>query len=116
MAYANKDEYVVSSSTDLNLKILDTAKKNNININYGNIYSTEAFYTLTNSISTRAEENECLACEMESFSLFYVAKSLGKEAACLLTVSDSKLTDDKLTSEEREESLNEMIKLALESI
>lgn len=116
MAYANKNDYIVEGSTSLNLKILDTAKKNNINIRYGNIYSTEAFYTLTNSISPRVEENDCLAAEMESFSLFYIAKSLGKEAATLLTVSDSKISDEKLTSEEREESLNEMIKLALESV
>ena len=116
MAYANKNENVIEGSTDLNLKILDTAKKNNINVRYGNIYSTEAFYTLTDTISKRAIDNDCLAAEMESFALFYVAKSLGLEAACLLTVSDSKVTDEKLSSEQREESLNEMIELALESI
>lgn len=116
MAYANKNDSIVESSTSLNLKILDTAKKNNINIRYGNIYSTEAFYTLTKSISEKVVDNDCLAAEMESFALFYVAKSLGCDAACLLTVSDSILSDEQLTSAEREESLNEMIKLALESI
>ena len=53
---------------------------------------------------------------MEAFGLFYIAKKLGKEASCLMTVVDSLYDKHSLTSEEREKSLNEMIELALESI
>ena len=52
---------------------------------------------------------------MESFGLFYVAKKLNRQAACLMTVVDSLYDKRSLTSEERETSLNDMIKLALES-
>ena len=57
-----------------------------------------------------------IACEMEAFALFYMAKYFGKEASCLLTVVDSHYKNQESTSEEREKSLNNMIKLALESI
>lgn len=53
---------------------------------------------------------------MESFSLLANAKYLNKKASCLLTISDSFITKEKLTSEEREKNFNDMITLALESI
>ena len=53
---------------------------------------------------------------MESFALFYLAKKLGKEAACLLTVVDSHFDSRVVTSMERQTSLNTMINLALESV
>ena len=42
---------------------------------------------------------------MESFALFHNAEVLGKNAACLLNVSDSLVTKEKTTSEEREKDL-----------
>ena len=57
-----------------------------------------------------------LSVEMEAFGLFYIAKKLGKEASCLMTVVDSLYDKRSLTSEERETSLNDMIEMALESI
>ena len=58
---------------------------------------------------------DSLASEMESFALFYMAKKFGKNATCLLTITDSKYEDNKLTAEDREKSLDEMIILALET-
>ena len=52
--------------------------------------------------------------EMEGFALFYIAKMLNKEAACIVTVVDSKYQKDKvITSKEREKTLDNMIELAL---
>ena len=52
---------------------------------------------------------------MESFALFYTAKMLGKSAACLLTVVDSIKKKASLSAEDRQKSLNDMIKLALDT-
>jgi purine-nucleoside phosphorylase len=57
-----------------------------------------------------------IATEMESFALFHIAKTLNKKAAALLTVVDSKNTVEKVSAEDREKSLNQMIELALDSI
>lgn len=53
--------------------------------------------------------------EMESFALFYLANFFGKNASCLLTVSDSKYDKNIVSVEERQTSLDNMIVLALES-
>ena len=59
---------------------------------------------------------DIVATEMESFALFYIAKVLHKEAACLLTVVDSKCTTEFVSSEDREKSLTNMIEVALDTI
>lgn len=56
-----------------------------------------------------------IGCEMESFALFYTAKYLNKNAACLLTVVDSHYKHQEISTEDREKSLNDMIVIALES-
>ena len=53
---------------------------------------------------------------MEAFALLYTAKKLNKNAACLMTVVDSIYKEGHATSSEREQGLDKMIKLALESI
>ena len=57
-----------------------------------------------------------IACEMEAFALFYMAKYFNRKAACLLTVVDSHYKNQVSTPEERERSLNDIIKLALQSV
>ena len=52
---------------------------------------------------------------METFALFNNAGYFDKKATALLTVSDLFFSEDKLSSEEREKELNEMITLALDS-
>ena len=61
------------------------------------------------------EGDDYLSVEMEAFGLFYIAKKLGREASCLMTVVDSFYDKRSLSSEERERSLNQMIELALDT-
>ena len=56
-----------------------------------------------------------VGAEMEAFALFYVAKLLNKNAACLMSVVDSKYIKEIATPEERQTGLNNMITLALDS-
>ena len=62
------------------------------------------------------DEYKCLGVEMESFALFHNANILNKNASCLLTVSNSFITNEETTSEEREKSFNKMIEVALETL
>ena len=52
---------------------------------------------------------------MESFALFANANVLNKKATCLLTISDSFITHEETTSEQRQKNFNDMITLALDS-
>ena len=50
---------------------------------------------------------------MESFALFHNANVLGKNAACILTISDGLVTKEETTSAERQTLFVKMIELAL---
>ena len=52
---------------------------------------------------------------METYSLFTNSIYFNKKASALLTISDSFVTKEALSSKEREEGFNKMIELALES-
>ena len=115
-----EDCHVAKSSDELNLKIEEAAKLNNIKYVKGNTLCNDCFdgylADIPAFINRFPKELDIIACEMEAFALFYIAKYLGKQASCLLTVVDSYYKNLESTSEEREKSLNDMIVLALESI
>ena len=85
------------------------------NINKGNIYCSDVFYEQNNDYNDKVKRLGVLGVEMESFALLTNAKMLGKKASCLLMVSDSFTYPEKLSSLEREQGLDNLILLALES-
>ena len=106
---------MISSSDNLNAVIESTANDNMINIVKGNAFCSDAFYEKDYDFRERARDKDVLGIEMETFALFNNARKFGKNATALLTVSDLFFSPEKLTSEEREKNLNDMIILALES-
>ena len=91
------------------------ASEQNIKVVEGNIGSGNVFYTTVERVrqETKPEETP-IAFEMEAFALFSNAKALNKEAACLLTVSDSRFKKDKnLSAEARQNAFDEMMLLSL---
>ena len=110
------DKHTIEPSEYLNSKILETAKRLNIQIHQGCVHSSDVFYHEPNSTYMEdVKKNDCVCVEMESFALFSNAKALNKRAACILTISDSLVTHQETTAEERQNSFNEMMKLALET-
>ena len=67
-------------------------------------------------LSRIPKEYEVLGEEMEAFGLIHVANSMDRCATAIATVVDSKYSNVVLSIEERQTSLNNMIKLALEAI
>ena len=106
---------ILSSSKELNEIINSTSKELNIDLKRGTIHSSDVFYKENNNFTKLVDKYNCMAVEMESFALFHNANILNKNATCLLTISDSLVTNEETTSEEREKNFNNMIKLALES-
>ena len=100
----------------LNEKIKKAANNLNINLHKGRIYSSDVFYKADEDYKKMYDDFGCLAVEMESFALFHNANILNKNAACLITISDSFVTHEETTSKEREQSFTQMIEIALESL
>lgn len=110
----------VSDADNEVLNIIEkTANDNNIPIVNGSILCNEYFDPYMEDIQKLFDripkDLNILGSEMESFSLYYTAKVLNKKAACLLTVVDSMYEKKSISPEERQTSLNTMIKLALDS-
>ena len=105
----------INGSIELNDAIEKVSNEINIKINKGNIYSSDVFYEQNNNFQDKVSKYSVLGVEMESFALFVNAKLLGKRASTILMVSDSFLNSNKLSSIEREQGLDNLIILALET-
>ena len=116
----NEEIHIVNSSSILNNKIEKTAEELNYKYKKGTVLCNEVFdsYMTDSSIfmSRIPKDIKPIAAEMEAFALFYNAKVLNKNAACLLTVVDDHFHKTIVSSEEREKNLLNMIELALNSI
>lgn len=119
----NEDCHLVSSSSKLNNIIEETSNEINIPIVKGTTACMEFFDLYIpdlQKVLDRIPKNlEPIGAEMEAFALFYVAKMLNKNASCLMSVVDTNVNSDlpkeNASAEDRQNSLNKMITLALES-
>lgn len=109
-----KDKFIKSNES-LNNVIESTAKSIGKKLVKGKIYCSDAFYEKDYDYKKRANDLDVLGIEMETFALFNNARKFDKKATALLTVSDLFGETEKMTSEEREKELNDMITLALDS-
>lgn len=109
----------VEASVELNKDILYKAELNGLSLHIGKTITSDVFDPYCDDMEKFRMNfigDECLAAEMEAFGLLYLAKKLGKQASCLMTVVDSKYDKTKLSSEEREQTLDKMIVIALETL
>lgn len=102
-------------SKELNELIINTAKDLELNLHTSMIHSSDVFYRANSDYLVEIEKIGAKAVEMESFALFHNANVLNKKAACLLTISDSFVTNEVTSAKERQESFTNMMKIALEA-
>ncbi len=104
---------IIEASSELLERLRNSAKDLGIELHEGRVHSSDVFYRQNSDYKKIAEETGSKVVEMESFALFSNAKVLGKNAACLLTVSDSFATGEATTSEERQNAFTKMMEIAL---
>ncbi|TVP94280.1 MAG: purine-nucleoside phosphorylase [Acholeplasmatales bacterium] len=108
------DDAYTYPSTVLNQQIEAGAKALGIPLTKGVIHSSDVFYREHfDDYKTIHREHNAIAVEMEAFALFHNARVTGKQAACLLTVSDSLVTHEATTAEERQNAFTKMMEIAL---
>lgn len=102
------------SSFDLLYQAYEVAKKKHVNVRVGNVMSSDIFYNYDSESWKKWQNLGVLAVEMEAYALFATAASLKKQALAIMTVSDSLVTKQETTPEEREKHFLEMMEIALE--
>lgn len=80
----------------------------------GNLISSDIFYNDDPKFNEPFVKLGALAVEMEAAALYMNAARAGKRALAICTISDHILTGEATTAEERQNTFNEMMELALE--
>lgn len=102
------------ASFDLLRKAVDQAEKmGNVGYKVGNVASSDVFYSERPTMEAW-QKMGVLAVEMETAALYMNAARTGKNALTICTISDSLVTGEVTTSEERQTSFADMMKVALE--
>lgn len=117
LAQAGVKSDVMEPSKELNERIIKAAKRLGKEVRLDRIHSSDIFYSEPGmpTYEDFYREHGCVCVEMESFALFHNAKVLGKNAACLLTISDSLVNDLHASAQDRQTSFANMMEVALEA-
>ena len=113
------DKDIIYPTKELNDKIVKKAEELGLQAHLERIVSSDCFYMEggehLKKYLGKLEAMDVKAVEMEAFALFANANLLGKNAACILTVSDSFVTGVEVSAEERQSAFVNMMKLGLET-
>ncbi len=106
-------QYSPTANFELLNKAWQSCQEKGIQAHVGNILSTDKFYDdITDQWKLWAAYGT-LVVEMETTALYTLAAKYGVAALCLLTVSDSLITGEVLSIEERQTGFRNMIEAAL---
>ncbi len=108
-------DYSCICSYELLSRAVKAAQDRGLTYHVGNILSSDMFYDSDlPKPGTSWDRMGVLAVEMESAALYSNAAYGGANALCILTVSDSLITGEATTAEERQTSFTNMMEVALE--
>lgn len=108
-----KGDYACTADFELMMKAVKSAEAKNIKIKAGNVLTSDEFYADDFNGYKHWANFGILAVEMETAGLYTVAAKHGVRALTILTISDSLVTGEQTTSEERQTTFKEMIEIAL---
>jgi purine-nucleoside phosphorylase len=85
-------------------------------VKVGNVHSADLFYNPDGEAFDQMEAMGVMAVEMEAAGLYGVAAEKGGRALTIATVSDHIRTGESTSSEERQQTFDEMVEIALETV
>ena len=109
-------DYSPTANFELFMKAALYAKENNIPIKAGNVLSVDEFYEDDFDAYKKWAEFGVLCVEMETAGLYTIAAKFNVKALAILTVSDSLVTKERTTANERESTFATMIEIALSTL
>ena len=112
----NGMDYASTANFNLLKKAYDIALEKDIPIKVGSVLTTDTFYHDDPDSWKHWANYGVLAVEMETAALYTLAAKFKVNALSILTVSDSLVTREETTSEERQKTFNQMVEIALELV
>ena len=93
----------------------DQAQSRGVKPHVGNVFSSDVFYRDDRTITDLFAKYRVLAVEMETTALYTLAAKHGANALSMLTVSDHLITGEITTPQERQNTFQSMMEIALET-
>jgi purine-nucleoside phosphorylase len=109
-------DFAAVADFDLLRAAANAAATRGIAVKVGNVHSADTFYNPDPTTFDLMETMGILAVEMEAAGLYGVAAEKGGRALTIATVSDHVRTGASTTSEEREQTFDDMVVIALETV
>lgn len=110
----NGMDYAPTADFNLLKKAYDIALEKNISVKIGSVLTSDTFYQDDPNSWKHWANYGVLAVEMETAALYTLAAKFKVKALSILTVSDSLVTREETTSEERQKTFNQMVEVSLE--
>jgi purine-nucleoside phosphorylase len=107
-------DFAPTASFKLFQQAIEKAKEKGIQVKAGNVLTSDEFYADEFESYQMWSKFGVLCVEMETSGLYTLAAKHGVSALALLTISDSLVTGEKTTTEERETTFKGMVEIALE--
>lgn len=107
-------DYAPTANFGLFQKAVEAAKSKGIDLKAGNIFTSDEFYADDFESYKKWSKFGILCVEMETAGLYTVAAKHNVNALSILTISDSLVTGERTTSNERETTFRDMIEIAIE--
>lgn len=107
-------DYSPTASFKLLQKAYEAARSKGIDPKVGNVLTSDTFYGDDPDAWKLWAKFGVLAIEMETSALYTIAAKYNVDALTILTVSDSMLTHELTSPEERQTTFNKMVEIALE--
>jgi purine-nucleoside phosphorylase len=105
---------MLKGSDKLNQSLIKSAERLNYDFHFDTIHSSDVFYRNNfDDYKSIFEQKNAICVEMESFALFANAMKTKKNAACILTISDSLVTHEATSAEQRQNAFTKMMDIAL---
>lgn len=92
------------------------AEEAEVPVRVGNVHSADLFYNPEEGAFERMRDMGVLAVEMEAAGLYGVAAERRARSLTILTVSDHILEGTETTSDERQTTFDDMVRVALEAV
>ena len=103
--------YAPIADFELTRRAVESAEKNGFRYKVGNVYSSDIFYDEYSGLADW-QKMGVLAVEMEAPALYMNAARSGNKALCICTISDSLVTGEATTAEQRQTGLVNMMEVA----
>jgi len=110
------DDFAATADFWLLQAAVTAAAAKGVEVKVGNVHSADLFYNPDGEAFDRMEAMGVLAVEMEAAGLYGVAAEKGGRALTIATVSDQIRTGEATSAEERQQTFDEMVEIALETV